>query len=92
MKISDVNEDEEVDIETVEKDEVFSDSDMSQEELCFLPATPSRDEVQDKRMQSFSKLMDGNNSGSPLSEEPGLNGHVNHASSPLEGNILPCSI
>ncbi|KAK4253158.1 hypothetical protein QN277_010761 [Acacia crassicarpa] len=84
VKASDVNEDEEVDIVTVEKDKAFSDSDMSQEELCFLPATPSRDEQQDKCLESFSKLVDSNNSGSPLSEDPGLNEHMNHASSPLE--------
>lgn len=94
VKISDVNEDEEVDIETVEKDAAFSDSDMSQEELCFLPATPSRDppEQQDKCVESSSKQMDSNNSGSPLSEEAGPNGHLmNHASSPLEGIIMFCT-
>lgn len=87
VKDSDVNEDDEVDIVTVDKD-AFSDSDMSQEELCFLPAIPCPDvpEQQDKCGGSSSKLMDGNHSGSPLSEEAGLNGQAaNHASSPLEG-------
>ncbi|KAJ6424332.1 hypothetical protein OIU84_025177 [Salix udensis] len=42
VKESDINQDDEVDIVTVEKD-AFSDSDMSQEELCFLPATPCPD-------------------------------------------------
>ncbi|KAJ1411568.1 WD40/YVTN repeat-like-containing domain superfamily [Sesbania bispinosa] len=87
VKGSDVNEDEEVDIVTVEKDPAFSDSDMSEEELCFLPATPCRDvpEQQDKFLDSSSKLVDSNNSGSPLSEEAGPNGHMmNHASSPVE--------
>lgn len=101
VKGSDVNEDEEVDIVTVEKDPAFSDSDMSQEELCFLPATPSRDvpEQQDRFLESSSKPVDSNNSGSPLSEEAGPNGHMlvsaimNHASSPVEGNdAMPCTI
>ncbi|XP_061350318.1 protein RBL-like isoform X1 [Gastrolobium bilobum] len=87
VKGSDVNEDEEVDIVTVEKDPAFSDSEMSQEELCFLPATPSHDvpEQQDKFLECSSKLVDSNNSGSPFSEEAGPNGHImNHASSPVE--------
>lgn len=90
VKGFDVNEDEEVDIVTVEKDPAFSDSDMSQEELCFLPATPSQDvpEQQDKFLEGFSKLADSNNSGSPFSEEAGPNGHMmNHASSPVEGIV-----
>ena len=90
VKESDINEDDEVDIVTVEKD-AFSDSDMSQEEICFLPATPCPDvpEQQDKCVGSSSKLMDSNNSGSPLSEEAGQNGQaMNHASSPLEGNTI----
>uniref|UniRef100_A0A2P2QU15 Uncharacterized protein MANES_13G078700 n=1 Tax=Rhizophora mucronata TaxID=61149 RepID=A0A2P2QU15_RHIMU len=85
-KESDVNEDDEVDIVTVEKD-AFSDSDMSQEELCFLPAVPCPDvpEQQDKCLTSSSKLINSNHSGSPLSEEPAQNGQVtNHESSPLE--------
>ncbi|KAJ7949468.1 Retinoblastoma-binding protein 5 [Quillaja saponaria] len=89
VKESDVNEDEEIDIVTVEKDAAFSDSDMSQEELCFLPAIPSPDvpEQTDKCLENTSKLVDSNNSGSPLSEEAGLNGHVvNHVSNPLEDN------
>jgi len=90
VKGPDVNEDEEVDIVSVEKDATFSDSDMSQEELCFLPATPNRDppEQQDKCAESSSKLLDSNNTGSP-SEEAGPNGlMMNHASSPLEGNNM----
>ncbi|KAB5511808.1 hypothetical protein DKX38_028836 [Salix brachista] len=86
VKESDINEDDDVDIVTVEKD-AFSDSDMSQEELCFLPANPCPDvpEQQDKCVGSSSKLMGSNNSGSPLSEEAGQNGQaMNHASSPLE--------
>ncbi|XP_027921218.1 protein RBL-like [Vigna unguiculata] len=87
VKESDVNEDDEVDIVTVEKDPGFSDSDMSEEELCFLPATPTCDvpEQMDKFIESSSKLVDSNNSGSPLSEEAGPNEHTtNHNSSPLE--------
>ncbi|KAK9293103.1 hypothetical protein L1049_021089 [Liquidambar formosana] len=87
VKESDVNEDDEVDIVTVEKDSAFSDSDMSQEELCFLPAVPCPDvhEQQDKCLGSSSKLVDSNHSGSPLSEEGGQNGQaMNHESSPGE--------
>lgn len=89
MKEPDFNEGDEVDIVTVEKD-AFSDSDMSQGEVCFLPAIPCPDfpEQQEKCVGSSSKLMDSNQSGSPLSEEAGQNGQVNHASSPLEGNIM----
>lgn len=91
MKDTDVNEDDEVDIMTVENESAFSDSDMSQEELCFLPAVPCPDvpEQQDKCVGSTSKLADSNHSGSPLSEEAGQNGQaMNHASSPVEGNII----
>ncbi|CAL0328778.1 unnamed protein product [Lupinus luteus] len=88
IKGSDANEDEEVDILAVEKDPAFSDSDMSQEELCFLPATPIRDvaeQQEDKFIEISSKIVDSNNSGSPLSEEAGPNGHTsNNASSPVE--------
>ncbi|PON59155.1 Guanine nucleotide-binding protein, beta subunit [Trema orientale] len=87
VRESDVNEDDEVDIVTVEKDSAFSDSDMSQEELCFLPAIPSPDvpEQPEKCIESSSKLVDSTNSGSPLSEEGEPNGGaMNHASSPLE--------
>jgi COMPASS component SWD1 len=94
VKESDVNEDDEVDIVTVEKDSAFSDSDMSQEELCFLPAIPSPDvpEQQDKCVESSPKLADSNHSGSPLSDDAGPNGRItNHASSPLEGKIMPCT-
>ncbi|PPD74232.1 hypothetical protein GOBAR_DD28849 [Gossypium barbadense] len=93
VKESDINEDDEVDIVTVEKDP-FSDSDMSQDELCFLPATPCPDDPQqqDKFVGSSSKLIDSNHSGSPLSEENGQNGQngqaAQNASSPLEGKIV----
>ncbi|XP_027183353.1 protein RBL isoform X2 [Coffea eugenioides] len=88
VKESDVNEDDEVDIMTVEKDSAFSDSDVSEEEICFLPADPTPDapEQQDKCVGSTSKLADSAQSGSPLSDEAGQNGHaVNQSSSPLEG-------
>ena len=91
VKDSDVNEDVEVDIVTVEKDSAFSDSDMSQDEVCFLPAIPSPDapEQPEKCIESSSKLVDSNNSGSPLSEEGEPNGGaINHSSSPLEGIIF----
>lgn len=92
VKEVDINEDEEVDIVTMEKDPAFSDSDASQEELCFLPAIPSPDvpEQQDKYLGSLSKLEESTHSGSPFSVEAGQNGQAMlPASSPLEvvGNI-----
>lgn len=87
VKESDVNEDEEVDIMAVEKDSTFSDSDMSLEEICFLPADPVPDapEQQDKCVGSTSKFGDSNQTESPLSGEAGQNGAaLNHASSALE--------
>ncbi|KAE9617143.1 putative transcription factor WD40-like family [Lupinus albus] len=89
IKGSDANEDEEVDIVTVEKDPAFSDSDMSQEELCFLPPTFDIAEQQEaKFVESSSKMVDSNNSGSPRSEEAGPNGHTsNNASSPVEDDV-----
>ncbi|XP_042498977.1 protein RBL [Macadamia integrifolia] len=86
VKESDVNEDDEVDIMTVEKDSAFSDSDMSQEELCFLPADPCPDaEQQDKCVGSSSKLVDSNHCGSPPSEGAGQNGQaMQPVSSPAE--------
>ncbi|PSS24048.1 Protein RBL like [Actinidia chinensis var. chinensis] len=48
VKESDVNENDEVDIVTVEKDSAFSDSDTSQEEICFLPAIPCPDVLSSK--------------------------------------------
>ncbi|KAI3940004.1 hypothetical protein MKW98_029780 [Papaver atlanticum] len=93
VKHSGVNEDEDVDILTVEKESALSDSDMSQEELCFLPAVPFPDvlDLQDKYVRSSSKMIDSNHSGSPLSNEAGQDGHgVNLDSSPVDalGNLI----
>ncbi|KAI5421529.1 protein RBL [Lathyrus oleraceus] len=91
VKGSDVDEDEEIDIMTVEKDHAFSDSDMSQEELWFLPVSPIPDvpEPQDKFLESSSKLVDSNNSESTFSEEAVTNRHkMNHASSPVEDDAV----
>lgn len=88
VKESDVNQDQEIDIITVENDSTFSDSDMSQEELCFLPAIPCPDasELQDNGIGNSVKLADSNHSASPLSAEAGQNGQaMNHDSSPVEG-------
>ncbi|CAI9282205.1 unnamed protein product [Lactuca saligna] len=84
VKDLETNEDDEVDITTVEKDSAFSDSDLSQEELRFLPADPFPDvsEQQEKHTASNSKLGDSKNSDSPLSEETGA---MNHDSSQIEG-------
>ncbi|CAI9765076.1 unnamed protein product [Fraxinus pennsylvanica] len=87
VKESDVDEDEEIDIVGVEKDSAFSDSDMSQGEICFLPADPSPDvpEPQDKFVGSTSKQGDSNQSASALSEEAGQSGRlISHISTPLE--------
>jgi COMPASS component SWD1 len=95
VKGSDVNEDEDVDIITVEKDHAFSDSDMPEEKLCYLPVSPIPDvpEQDDRLLDSSSKIGDSNNSGSPFSEEVVANGHMmSHTSSPLEGNVTPCKI
>lgn len=87
VKDLDVNENDEIDIVTVEKDSAFSDSDLSQEELCFLPAIPCPDvpEQHYKHVGSSLKLANNNHSGSPLSEEAGQNDQaMNHASRQLE--------
>ncbi|RWW65804.1 hypothetical protein BHE74_00026866 [Ensete ventricosum] len=89
-----INQDEEVDILTVEKDSAFSDSDASQEELCFLPAVPLPDvpEQQDKCLGSSLKLGDSNHTGSLFSVEAAQNGQaILPASSPFEvvGNSTP---
>lgn len=91
VKGSDVNEDEDVDIVTVEKDPNFSDSDMSEEELRYLPVSPIPDvpEQEDRLLDSSSKIGDSNNSGSPFSEEVVANGHMmSHASSPVEDDAV----
>ncbi|MCL7025047.1 hypothetical protein MKW94_028695 [Papaver nudicaule] len=93
VKHSGVNEDEDVDILTVEKESALSDSDMSEEELCFLPAVPSPDvlELQDKYVGGSSKMIDSNQSGSPLSDEAGQDANgVNLDSSPVDalGNLI----
>lgn len=88
----DINQDEEVDILAMEKDAAFSDSDASQEELCFLPATPLLDvpEQQDKCLGSSLKSEDSNHTSSPFSVEAAQNGQaiLPASSSPLEGNTV----
>ena len=79
--MSSVNEDEEVDIETVEKD-AFSDSDMSVEELRYLPAEPIPDTNEE---QDELKLIEARISASPASEEAGQNGHVTDLVSSPQG-------
>ncbi|WOG83014.1 hypothetical protein DCAR_0102187 [Daucus carota subsp. sativus] len=83
VKQSDVAEDDEIDIMTVEKDTTFSDSDMSQDEVLYLPVDISPDvpEEQDKCIGTG----DSNHSGSPLSEDAEQNGQVGkYASSPID--------
>lgn len=82
-KQSDVDEDDEIDIMTAEKDTTFSDSDMSEEEVLYLPVDISPDvpEEQDKCIG----MGDSNHSGSPLSEDAEQNGQVaKYASSPID--------
>ncbi|XP_038694820.1 protein RBL-like isoform X2 [Tripterygium wilfordii] len=85
VKESDVDEDDEIDIMTMDNDD-FSDSDMSHEELCYLPASPCPDipEHQDKFVGISSKLLDSNHSGSPFSEAGQDDQAMNRATSPLE--------
>ncbi|KAJ0973779.1 hypothetical protein J5N97_015744 [Dioscorea zingiberensis] len=86
VKESEINEDEEVDIMTVEKDSAFSDSEASQEELCFLPSIPSPDvpEQQDKYPASLSGWRRALIQGPHFRVEAGQNGQAHPASSPLE--------
>ncbi|KAG6490374.1 hypothetical protein ZIOFF_051670 [Zingiber officinale] len=89
VKELDINQDEEVDILTVEKDSSFSDSDASEDELVFLPVVP---EQLDKCLGSSLKLEDSNHTSSPVSVEAAQNGQtILPASSPLEviGNSTP---
>lgn len=91
MKESDVDEDDEIDIMTAEKDTTFSDSDMSEDEVLYLPVDISPDvpEEQDKCIG----MGDSNHSGSPLSEDAEQNGQVaKYASSPIDGNYTPLKI
>ncbi|XP_074316366.1 protein RBL-like isoform X2 [Silene latifolia] len=88
VKESEVNQDEEVDILTVENDSSCSDSESSHKELLFLPVFPCPDapEQQDKRVGNSVKMLDNNNSAFPLSGEALMNGNaMNHESSPIEG-------
>ncbi|CAM8949049.1 unnamed protein product [Rhodiola kirilowii] len=87
VKEMNVDEDIEVDIMTMDKDSTFSDSDASEEELCFLPAMPSPDAVEphENGVVSTSKMEESNHSGSPFSENGEQNGHTtNNPSSPAE--------
>ncbi|XP_047338875.1 protein RBL-like [Impatiens glandulifera] len=74
-----VDEDEEVDIITVEKDSTFSDSDV-EDEIRFLPVSPIPDlpEQPDKCVDSSSKAVESHHSASPLSEEAVQNGRASH--------------
>ncbi|XP_020261604.1 protein RBL isoform X1 [Asparagus officinalis] len=89
VKELDIDVDEEVDILTVEKDSTFSDSDASQEELCFLPAVPLPDvnpeQQEDKCVASSPKVEGSNQSGYPFLIESKQNGQaILPASSPAE--------
>lgn len=88
MKQSDVNEDDEVDIMTMEKDPSFSDSDMSQEELLYLPVVlcPDVPEKQDNCVG----MGDSIHYGSPLSDDAEQNKEVmKYTSSLIDGNYTP---
>ncbi|KAK1323281.1 hypothetical protein QJS10_CPA02g00347 [Acorus calamus] len=90
VKELDVIEDEWVDIDTVEKNPAFSDSDASEGELCFLPAVPQPDvpEPQDKCVASLSKIGDSA-TGSPISDEAGQNGQAMvPVPSPIEEDVV----
>ncbi|KAF5726946.1 retinoblastoma-binding protein 5 isoform X1 [Tripterygium wilfordii] len=89
VKESDVDEDDEIDIMTMDNDD-FSDSDMSHEELCYLPASscPDIPEHQDKFVGISLKLLDSNHSGSPFSEAGQDDQAMNRATSLLEGFLF----
>ncbi|KAF5791167.1 putative transcription factor WD40-like family [Helianthus annuus] len=72
VKESETNEEDEVDITTVEKDSAFSDS---EEELCFLPADPCPDPD-----VSGDKHTGRRDNSSPLSEDN--NGYSNQVEGP----------
>jgi COMPASS component SWD1 len=84
-----IDENAEIDIETCEKNSVFSDVEDSVDEIVFLPAVPSPDapdEQPEKCLGSSSKLEDSNHSGSPSSMDAVQNGQaIPQASSPMEG-------
>ena len=91
MKDLGINEDEDIDILNTEGDSAFSDSDMSQDEIRFLPPDPCPDvpEMEDGLVVNTSKEGEISETESPFSEEAGQNGHLtNHESSPLEGKLL----
>ncbi|KAG6390121.1 hypothetical protein SASPL_151603 [Salvia splendens] len=81
-----INEDEDIDILNTEGDSAFSDSDMSQGEIRFLPPDPCPDvQMEDGLVVNTSKEGEISETESPLSEEAGQNGLLtNHESSPLE--------
>ncbi|RCV45998.1 hypothetical protein SEVIR_9G501500v4 [Setaria viridis] len=83
-----IDENAEIDIETYEKNAVFSDVEDSVDEIVFLPAIPSPDapdEQPEKCLGSSSKLEDSNHSGSPSSMDAVQNGQaIPQASSPME--------
>jgi COMPASS component SWD1 len=76
---------------TTEEDTIFSDIDISREELCFIPATHIQDfpKQQDKFLESSLNLVVNNNSRSSLSEKAEPNGHLTtHTSSLIKGNCM----
>ncbi|TVU47996.1 hypothetical protein EJB05_07615 [Eragrostis curvula] len=83
-----IDENAEIDIDTCEKNVVFSDLEDSGDEIVHLPAIPSPDapdEQPDKCLGSSSKLEDSNHSGSPSSMDAVQNGQgIPPASSPME--------
>ncbi|GJN30650.1 hypothetical protein PR202_gb18975 [Eleusine coracana subsp. coracana] len=91
-----IDENAEIDIETCEKNAVFSDLEDSVDEIVHLPAIPSPDvpdEQPDKCLGSSSKLEDSNHSGSPSSMDAVQNGQaIPPASSPIEAFHVLLSI
>jgi COMPASS component SWD1 len=88
-----IDEDADVDIETCEKNTVFSDVEDSVDEICYLPAIPDPDspDEQPEKCLGSSKLEDSNQSGSPSSMDAVQNGQaIPPASSPMEGKAFLC--
>ncbi|CAL4892582.1 unnamed protein product [Urochloa decumbens] len=82
------DEDADIDVETFDKNAMFSDVEDSVDEIVYLPAIPSPDapdEQTEKCLESSSKLEDSNHSGSPASMDA-IQVQANPlTSSPVEG-------
>ncbi|CAN6333709.1 unnamed protein product [Urochloa humidicola] len=88
VEAAETDENADIDVETFEKNAMFSDVEDSVDEIVYLPAIPSPDaldEQTEKCLVSSSKLEDSNHSGSPASMDAIQNVQANPlTSSPIE--------